>query len=45
MMGSVWPGEDPDRKFYGLVTKTMRYKGRKGKMINGYEVFWDDGVW
>ena len=43
MMGSVWPGEDPDQKFYGLVTKEMRYKGRKGEFIRGYEVLWDDG--
>ena len=43
MAGSVWPGENPNEKFYGLVTKRMRYKGRKGEMVNGYEVLWDDG--
>lgn len=43
MMGSVWPGEDPDEKFYGVVTKRLRYKGRKGEMVDGYEVLWDDG--
>ena len=43
MMGSVWPGEDPTIKFYGLVTKKMKFKGRKGDMVNGYEVLWDDG--
>ena len=43
MMGSVWPGEDLNQKFYGVVTKRLRYKGRKGKTINGYEVIWDDG--
>ena len=42
-MGSVWSGEDPNQKFYGVVTKRLRYKGRKGKTINGYEVIWDDG--
>ena len=44
MMGSVWPGQDPDAKFYGVVTKSMRYKGRKGEVVNGYEVLWDDRV-
>ena len=43
MMGSVWPGEDPDRKFYGVVTKRLKYKGRKGEKVDGYEVRWDDG--
>ena len=43
MMGSVWPGEDPDVKFYGVVTKKMKFKDRKGEMTNGYEVLWDDG--
>ena len=42
-MGSVWPDQDPNEKFYGLVTKRMRYKGRKGEVVNGYEVLWDDG--
>ena len=43
MSGSIWPGEDPNAKFYGLVTKKMRFKGRQGEMVNGYEVLWDDG--
>ena len=43
MMGSVWPGEDPNVKFYGVVTKQMKFKGRKGELINGYEVLWNDG--
>ena len=42
-MGSVWPGEDPNERFYGVITKRMRYKGRKGESVNGYEVLWDDG--
>ena len=42
-MVSVWPGQDPNFKFYGLVTQQMKFKGRKGEMINGYEVLWDDG--
>ena len=29
MMGTVWPGEDPNVKFYGLVTKKMKFKDRK----------------
>ena len=43
MMGSVWSGQDPEAKFYGLVRKRVRYKGRKGEMVNGYEVLWEDG--
>ena len=43
MMGSVWPGQDPSEKFYGVVTKHIRYKGRKGESVKGYEVLWDDG--
>ena len=43
-MGSVWPGEDPDRKFYGVVTKCLKYKGRKGEKVDGHEVIWDDGA-
>ena len=34
---------NPDVKFYGVVTKKMKFKDRKGEMINGYEVLWDDG--
>ena len=43
MMGSVWPGQDPNEKFYGVVTKRLRYRGRKGEVVDGYEVIWDDG--
>ena len=43
MMGSVWPGQDPHQKFYGVIIKRMRYKGRKGEVVDGYEVRWDDG--
>ena len=43
MMGSVWSGEDPNRKFYGVVTKRLKYKGRKGEIVDGQEVLWDDG--
>ena len=26
-----------------MVTKHIRYKGRKGESVKGYEVLWDDG--
>ena len=43
MMGSVWPGQDPNKRFYGVVTKRMKFKDRKGEVVDGYEVLWEDG--